>query len=180
MSKSRAIIFWLVLGIFSISIGFVGRLFIEEKYRIADQKTDDYIDIAAEEAKRTKAEKEYITAMTADTYGGQTPEETLQLFIEALKAGDIELASKYFALETNTQDPNYLTRKKWEDYLKSIQERNLSRRMAEDIERDVKPLSKAIENNRFSFALFNEDGTVGISIDLKFNQYSQVWKIESL
>lgn len=34
-----------------------------------------------------------------DTYGGSTPEETLQLFIDALKAGDIELASKYFVVE---------------------------------------------------------------------------------
>ncbi|MBI4130673.1 hypothetical protein HY468_05120, partial [Candidatus Roizmanbacteria bacterium] len=31
-----------------------------------------------------------------DTYGGATPEETLALFIAALEAGDIELASKYF------------------------------------------------------------------------------------
>jgi hypothetical protein len=30
-----------------------------------------------------------------DTYGGKTPEETLDLYISALKAGDIELASKY-------------------------------------------------------------------------------------
>ncbi|QQG46628.1 MAG: hypothetical protein HYY55_02175 [Candidatus Niyogibacteria bacterium] len=40
-------------------------------------------------------EKQYAN----DTYGGQTPEETLQLFIDALKAGDIELASKYFVVE---------------------------------------------------------------------------------
>ena len=31
-----------------------------------------------------------------DTYGGATPEETLQLFIAALEAEDVELASKYF------------------------------------------------------------------------------------
>ncbi|MBU4480180.1 hypothetical protein KKG48_01915 [Patescibacteria group bacterium] len=34
-----------------------------------------------------------------DTFGGKTPEETLQLYIDALKSGDIELASKYFRLE---------------------------------------------------------------------------------
>ena len=34
-----------------------------------------------------------------DTYGGFTPEETLQLFIDALKKGDIELASKYVLIE---------------------------------------------------------------------------------
>lgn len=34
-----------------------------------------------------------------DQYGGATPEETLQLFIKAFKAGDLELASKYFVIE---------------------------------------------------------------------------------
>ncbi len=34
-----------------------------------------------------------------DVYGGKTPGETLQLFIAALKAGDADLASKYFLPE---------------------------------------------------------------------------------
>ena len=34
-----------------------------------------------------------------DTYGGATPEETYDLFIQALKNEDIELASKYFVIE---------------------------------------------------------------------------------
>src|SRR3989338_8426847 len=34
-----------------------------------------------------------------DAYGGDTPEETLNLFIAALKAGDTDLAAKYFLLE---------------------------------------------------------------------------------
>src|SRR3989344_4272535 len=34
-----------------------------------------------------------------DTYGGNTPEETLELFRTALEKGDIELASKYFVIE---------------------------------------------------------------------------------
>lgn len=33
-----------------------------------------------------------------DTQGGKTPEETYNLFVSALKQGDIELASKYFVL----------------------------------------------------------------------------------
>ncbi|TSC60604.1 MAG: hypothetical protein LiPW15_482 [Parcubacteria group bacterium LiPW_15] len=35
-------------------------------------------------------------AKMADTYGGSTPAETLQLYIDALKKNDFELASKYF------------------------------------------------------------------------------------
>lgn len=34
-----------------------------------------------------------------DPYGGDTPEETMDLFIAALEAGDIELASRYFVVE---------------------------------------------------------------------------------
>ena len=34
-----------------------------------------------------------------DTYGGRTPEETYDMFIGALKNGNIELASKYFVYE---------------------------------------------------------------------------------
>jgi hypothetical protein len=32
----------------------------------------------------------------ADTYGGKTPQETLQMYIDAVEKGDYELASKYF------------------------------------------------------------------------------------
>ncbi|MDO8592494.1 MAG: hypothetical protein Q7R92_01810 [bacterium] len=43
-----------------------------------------------------KAEQvDYLAAM-ADTYGGKTPQETLQMYIEAVEKGDYELASKYF------------------------------------------------------------------------------------
>lgn len=41
-----------------------------------------------------KVEELYYT----DNYGGATPEETYDLFIDALKDGDLELASKYFVL----------------------------------------------------------------------------------
>lgn len=43
----------------------------------------------------TRLEAEKQTKM-ADTYGGKTPAETLQLYIDALKKNDFELASKYF------------------------------------------------------------------------------------
>jgi hypothetical protein len=38
-------------------------------------------------------------AWRSDQYGGETPEETLQLFVEALEARDFELAAKYFVPE---------------------------------------------------------------------------------
>lgn len=40
-------------------------------------------------------QEDYQRAM-ADTYGGKTPQETLQMYIDAVEKGDFELASKYF------------------------------------------------------------------------------------
>jgi len=34
--------------------------------------------------------------LMSDTYGGRTPQETLQMYISAVEKGDYELASKYF------------------------------------------------------------------------------------
>ncbi|MEM4648274.1 MAG: hypothetical protein QXO12_03140 [Candidatus Pacearchaeota archaeon] len=127
------------------------------------------------------ARENYEKAMKEDVYGGKTPEETLKLFIEALKKEDIELASKYFMLETNTQSPDYLTRNKWFLFLNNIKEKGMLKIMAYDLEKHAKPLNKYDDELKyFSFGLFNDEGIVEVKIDMKFNQYSQVWKIESL
>src|SRR3990167_2492934 len=44
----------------------------------------------------------------ADTFGGKTPQETLQMFISAVEAGDYELASKYFVVEKQLEWVNKL------------------------------------------------------------------------
>jgi flagellar biosynthesis/type III secretory pathway M-ring protein FliF/YscJ len=43
-----------------------------------------------------KAEEDAYRAAMADTYGGKTPQETLQMYIDAVEKGDYVLASKYF------------------------------------------------------------------------------------
>lgn len=43
-----------------------------------------------------KIEKDNYQRAMADTYGGKTPQETLQMYIDAVEKGDYELASKYF------------------------------------------------------------------------------------
>lgn len=49
--------------------------------------------------KYQRAIEEYLKPYKEDFVGGNTPEETVDLFIEALKKGDYELASKYFTVE---------------------------------------------------------------------------------
>lgn len=59
-----------------------------------------------------------------DTYGGQTPEETYSLFLEALKNNDINLAVKYFLPEKQEEYKTLLTQIKqsnqWNQMLKDL------------------------------------------------------------
>lgn len=120
-----------------------------------------------------KAEADYVAAMTADTYGGKTPQETLDLFVAALRSGDVELASKYFLLDENA------SREKWVASIQGVKDRGLLSRMADDIAVKANPVSGDDEND-FGFELLNKDGVVAILIDMQFNRYSKVWKIENL
>jgi hypothetical protein len=132
--------------------------------------------------------KEYTNAISKaeqtlknDSYGGHTPEETLTIFIDALKKGDIELASKYFSLNTNMQSPDYLTRKKWLDWLNSLKKEGQISVMIDNIEKMAKPdLTQRLNDNDYKFILRTENGVVGAIIDMELNKYSGVWKIESL
>lgn len=42
--------------------------------------------------------------LAKDTIGGNTPQETLEMFITAVEAGDYELASKYFVVEKQKEE----------------------------------------------------------------------------
>ena len=130
----------------------------------------------AEQAQRALDELE--EAMRNDTYGGATPEETLQLFIAALEAGDIDLASKYFTLEDNMNDPDYLTRRKWENIFLEIKNGENLERLASDLKQYAR-LGDISNENTSGFVLYNDDGTVGLQINMKRSS-SGVWKIESL
>jgi len=83
---------------------------------------------------------EYYQKFAEDTYGGKTPQETLDMFIEALENGDIDLAAKYFAMDDN------LSRKKWEDGLKAQAEAGKIQELI-NIVKQFKPSIKTIKRN---------------------------------
>ncbi len=126
-----------------------------------------------------KIQEEYESAMRADTYGGKTPEETIELLISALEKDDIELASKYFALNTDLDSPDYLTQnlplKELEriknslglDYLKNLLNKK-------EIDHDG-PLYEG----DYGF-IIKEDGELVSEINMELNPFTKVWKIESL
>lgn len=49
-------------------------------------------------------QKELEALIKADTYGGKTPQETLEMFISAVEVGNYELASKYFVVEKQGEE----------------------------------------------------------------------------
>src|SRR3989338_3778119 len=105
-------------------------------------------------------EKQYAE----DTYGGKTPEETLQLFIDDLKAGDIDLASKYFVVEEREKTKNDLATVQNNGGLGDVMGRiqNIS-------------LSKT-DNDKAWFVITDENRVIKYEVLLSKNQNS-VWKI---
>ena len=121
-------------------------------------------------------QKQADEAYKNDTYGGKTPEETLNLFVEALKKEDIELASKYFALDDN------LSREKWE---KALREAKLNSKLGNLISlleraRPGDNSDEYFKQSYFTFVVYDKGGAVEADITLTRSPVSGVWKIESL
>ena len=118
----------------------------------------------------------YKKAREADTYGGKTPEETLQMFIEALENRDLELASKYFAIDNDSveRDSEHL-----ENLKKAEKEGRVPLIINAVSKAKYDPELKGASDNSVWFVVL-EEGEPIADINLEFNQYSGVWKIESL
>ena len=106
-----------------------------------------------------------------DTYGGFTHEETLQLFIEALKTGDVELASKYFIIEDQQEEL---------EKLQKIKDRELLDKFLVDINKLGNKYSLVEgDDDRFIFEAFNERGELILQADVGKGPNGR-WKIIDL
>lgn len=83
-----------------------------------------------------------------DPYGGDTPEETLQLFIDALKSGDTDLAAKYFTLEQQERWLTNLRKIKEDNELDSLIDDLNSAKRSSDIAADSVQFSLVTPDNR--------------------------------
>ena len=107
-----------------------------------------------------------------DTFGGETPEETLQLFISALEADDLELASKYFELnEQGERD---------EEILESIKQSKSSGELPKIIDLLKTAKSAGGWGQYFGFEVLDNNGELIQDIGLSKNEYSGLWKIENM
>ena len=104
-----------------------------------------------------------------DTYGGSTPEETLELFKKALEKGDVELASKYFVIEKQKQEINNFKTSKASNTLSFF---------IDDLNKPRVGIQLSGSTYRFRVSAYDEDPE--LTFDLSFNLVSGKWKIESL
>ncbi|OGZ94628.1 MAG: hypothetical protein A3H69_02860 [Candidatus Sungbacteria bacterium RIFCSPLOWO2_02_FULL_47_9] len=116
--------------------------------------------------KELKRLEELRDKYMADTYGGSTPEETLQLFIDALKKGDTELASKYFVLDKQSD---------WQNKLEKIKSGSLLASMIGDLSRPNKN-KYAISEGQVAFDVVNDKKELILTISLGRGP-NGIWKI---
>lgn len=105
-----------------------------------------------------------------DIYGGATPEETLSLFIGALEAGDVELASKYFVIDEQEQSLISLGGIKANDNLQNIINDFGRAKLGEEIFKD-----------HYQFTvLYESTKNAEFTIDLIKDPLSGKWKLDKL
>ena len=110
--------------------------------------------------------KELEKQYAEDSYGGDTPEETLALFISALKAGDTNLAAKYFVLDAQVQ---------WREDLAVMKEKGFLVEMVKDLNKT----STKIDGDTAFFTLTNQDMPESQLVMHK-NPLNNRWKITEL
>lgn len=144
----------IIIGVVIIAVAV---FFGSEYYRY--RKSPDYVT--------EQYFKQLEEAYKNDTYGGSTPEETLQLFIDALKKGDTDLAVRYFVIDQ--QD-------KWKLDLAESKKNNNLGLIIQYLENHG-PASK-ISDNSYQFIANDKSKNIVVIVDLVFNLSSKKWKIE--
>ena len=107
-----------------------------------------------------------------DVYGGKTPEETFDMYLAALKKGDLELASKYFVVERQGEHLDRLNKRSSDGnlslYIQNLQQMRdhwkLGTRELFDYQREY----------------VYGDGDKILSATFSLSSYTKVWKIDFL
>jgi len=121
--------------------------------------------------------QEQAEEYASDTYGGETPEETYKMFLQALKIGDIDLASKFFILDKQ---------KEYKQFFIDIKNNNKWDEMIEDLFNSDNQVGEMKENNTYVIRVFNTENYLIAQAVLKIpmniigiekNSASNIWKI---
>lgn len=103
-----------------------------------------------------------------DTYGGDTPEETLRLFVEALEQKDFALAAKYYVPESQRQ-----ALKDFEDAkdLGGLERFTVAYRTG------TQKTGKSEATGDYGIEIFPRADTTGFYIQFTKNNFTNRWKI---
>jgi len=126
-------------------------------------------------AKRQAQDLAIKAAYELDTYGGTTPQETWSMFIQALEAGDTDLAAKYFIVEKQKE--------MLETFAVGIKNGGVDV-FLNDVKRIDNGSFYKGSNERFLFTVVGAEGkwkgVVELTYDLVLNKQSNIWKIYDL
>jgi hypothetical protein len=112
--------------------------------------------------------KARLDAEKADIYGGETPEETWAMFLDALKKEDFELASKYFVAD---KQADYL------DMFKTVKEKGYYDEMMADL--TISELDEVQRwDTRSEFVVGKKNEVVRATVI--FFKRDNKWKIDSI
>lgn len=104
-----------------------------------------------------------------DMHGGETPKETLEMFIAAVEGGDYDLASKYFVLSKQEE---------WRNTLYSAQKENKLNILMSEVKKTNQEITKEepIWESREAYVFINSN-----SVSFGFSKYPQgIWKIKEI
>ena len=125
------------------------------------------------EAMKRAEEEDYQRAM-ADTFGGKTPQETLRMYIDAVEKGDYELASKYFVLDKQERESNYLTSLSDNKKISWFLEKMLRGAFTTSSE------YRNIDEKHYRIEIKSEEPNIYYSIIDFFKYPNNIWKINKI
>ena len=107
-----------------------------------------------------------------DKSGGNTPQDTINLFVLALEKKDMALAASYFI------EGGEIRKEDWQASFQKINEQGFIDEMVMDIKKAIPdPANSGSLEYRYFLNGVNPQGGV---IFLKYNSYTNVWKIQTL
>ncbi|MDO8516387.1 MAG: hypothetical protein Q7S28_03995 [bacterium] len=113
----------LVLGSLALTIGISAYLQYREAYSRYGQFNGQSVAIDVFAETMAKAVNDPVSSVykgaMADTAGGKTPEETFQMYLDAIEAGDYVLANTYVMEAGREDDLNHLKRLQEKDAVES-------------------------------------------------------------
>lgn len=124
-----------------------------------------------------------------DIHGGKTPEETYNLFVLALKQGNLELASKYFILGKQSEKLDEFKKIKekgeMEKYINDLPEWGGMKELNTFEDGRVKEFGRDVwrEKETFEFQgkqFESPSGFYTLTTSFRINIKTNVWKIEQL